>query len=142
MNVRTVGIDLDGTITRIALRNPNIRLPWWLFYILVPLVLVLRPNKLVVKKLQTIKERGCKIIIITARPIQLEGLIRKWLVSYCVPFDNLFCVGFGKGAEERKLKVINDEDVEIFIDNNKRCRDFLKNNSVNTVVNIKQLGAI
>jgi len=133
-----IGADLDGVITKAALYNPSIRLPWWLFYLLVPLVSLLRPNKLMVEKLQTIKEQGCKIIIITARPIQLEKRTKEWLVSYHVPFDKLFCVGFGKGTKERKLKVIKDEDITTFIDDNRRHRDFLEKNSINVVGSIRQ----
>lgn len=133
-----IGIDLDGTITRVALYNPNIRLPWWLFWLLAFPISALGPNKLVIEKLQTMREQGCKIIIITARPIQLEKLTRKWLVSNHVPFDELFCVGFGKGTKERKLKIIRGKDVAIYIDGDKGCRDFLERNSVKAVASIGQ----
>lgn len=133
-----IGADLDGIITRAGLYNPNIKLPWWLFYSLIPLVLLLKPDEIVVKNLQTIKKCGCEIIIITARPIQAKKLTKQWLISYNIPFDKLFCVGFGKGTKERKLEVINNEKIAVFIDDNKKCREFLGNNSVNVVGNTNQ----
>ena len=128
-----IGIDLDGTITRVGLYNPNIRLPWWLFCLLVPFLLLLKPDKMVIEKLQTLKDKGCEIVIVTARPIQLARITKQWLLSHYVPFDQLFCVGFGKGTEERKLKIINDKKIEIFIDNDQSCIEFLKNNSIKAV---------
>ena len=107
--------------------------------LLVPVILWLKPDEATIEKLQILKNQGCEIIIITARPIQLEGLTKKWFMSRYVPFDKLFCVGFGKGTKERKLKIIKDENIVIFIDGNKSCRDFLKKNSVNAIASIKQL---
>jgi len=133
-----IGADLDGTITSAGLYNPSIKLPWWLFYLLVPLVLSLKPDKLIIEKFETMKKWGYEIIIITARPKQLEKLTKEWLVSYRIPFDKLFCVGFGKGTKERKLKVIKEEKITIFIDDNKNCRNFLKSNSINVVGSVKQ----
>ena len=88
---------------------------------------------MVIEKLQTLKDKGCEIVIVTARPIQLARITKQWLLSHYVPFDQLFCVGFGKGTEERKLKIINDKKIEIFIDNDQSCIEFLKNNSIKAV---------
>jgi len=57
-----------------------------------------------------------------------------------VPFDRLLCVGFGKGTKERKLQAIKDERIAMFIDDNKRYRDFLGNNAVNVVGKVNQFG--
>lgn len=130
-----IGIDLDGTITRAGFYNPSIRLPWWLFCLLVPVVLLLKPDKIMVEKLQILKNRGCEIMIVTARPIQLAQLTKQWLIFYCIPFDKLFCVGFGKGTKERKLRIINDEKIGMFIDDSGSCIEFLKKHSVKAVNN-------
>lgn len=134
-----IGIDLDGTITKIGFYNPNIKLPWWLFYPLVPFVLSLKPDELVVKKLRTLRDKGYEIIIVTARPTQLTQKTKQWLISHHIPFDNLFCIGFGKGTKERKLKIINSKNISVFVDDDRNFRNFLKNNSVNAIANIKSI---
>ncbi|MFH1671290.1 MAG: hypothetical protein ABH889_00730 [Candidatus Portnoybacteria bacterium] len=97
----------------------------------------MKPDKMVVEKLQTLKNRDCEVIIVTARPIQLAWLTKFWLMFHCIPFDKLFCVGFGKGTKERKLKVIKKEKIEMFIDDNEKLTGFLRNNLVDAVNNIE-----
>ena len=131
-----IGIDVDGIITRYAFCNPSIRLPWWLFYLLVSAVSLLKPNKATVVKMQDLKSKGYKIVIVTARPIQLAQLTERWLRLHHIPFDNIFCVGFGKGTKERKLRVIENEKIEIFVDNNNRLIEFLRSRSIIVANNI------
>lgn len=137
--MRVIGFDLDGIVTRVGLYNPSIRLPWWLFYLLVPLVSSLKPDDAMIKKMQILRQKGYKIIIVTARPAQLAEKTERWLVKHHVPFDSLYCVGFGKGTEERKFEVIRDREMELFIDNDDRFVDFLKRKSVNAVTTLEHL---
>jgi len=117
-----VGSDLDGVLTSVSVRI-NFKLPWWLFSGLI----FVRPNKKVVEILR--KEQD--IVIVSARPQKLEGLTKKWLRFYGIPFHNLFCVGNGKGVGQRKLEIINRMGIEKFIDDDKEIVDFLLQNSVN-----------
>lgn len=124
-----IGVDLDGTISNIDLYNPNLKMPWCLFVLLIPWILFVSPNKKAVKKLRLAKYYGNKIIIISARPEQITRLTENWLKFHQIPFDKLFCVGFGKGTKQRKLEIITKEGIELFIDNDKHLIDFLKQNS-------------
>ncbi|MDP1538494.1 MAG: hypothetical protein Q8M00_00480 [bacterium] len=125
-----VGIDLDGTISKAGFYNPSLRLPWWLFVVLVPLVLLIVPDKKAVGKLKEMKIRGHRIIIISARPPWATAITIKWLKFHKVPLDEVFCIGFGKGTRNRKLEVIKREKIECFFDDNKKLVDFLNRNSV------------
>lgn len=129
--------DLDGTITPLGLNNQKRSPPWWLWSLLIPFVLMLRPKKSVIKKMQLLEARGYKFIIVTSRPVQFTNFTKRLLAFYHVPFENVFCVGYGKGTNERKLKVIREQKAEIvFVDSNKRIVEFMKRNSVNAVTSL------
>lgn len=121
-----IGIDLYGTITGVDFyNNPNMRLPRWLFY--------LKPNKAVIEKMQMMKTRGDQFMVVTSASSQFSWFSKGLLVFHHVPFDNLFCVGEGKKANERKLKIIREKKIEIFIDNNRRTIEFMRKNLVSAV---------
>jgi hypothetical protein len=80
--------------------------------------------------MQALKDRGCKIAIVSATPRQFF-LFRKWLLKlHHVPFESLDCVGGGKGTNERKLKVIRDKNIDVYIDKDGRVLKFMRRNSV------------
>lgn len=124
------GIDLDGVISPVLFYNPSVRLPWWLYILLLPLSFSMIPNPRTVKELRDLKKTGNEIIIISARPKQFSELTKAWLELHRVPFDYLFCVGFGKGTKKRKLEIIKKENIELFIDDDKRIVKFLEKNSI------------
>ena len=130
-----IGVDLDGTISRLGLYNPSLRLPGWLFFLLFPLVVLISPNKKRIEKLRELKNKGDEIIVISARPAGVAGLTESWLKFHKVPFDKLFCVGFGKGTKQRKLEVIKKEGVGWFFDDDKRLVEFFNQNSIKTTTN-------
>lgn len=135
--MKIIGMDLDGTITPYGFCNPGVmKLPWWLFFFLIPFVLLFRPRKSVIAKMHSVKESGCRLIIITSRPKQFFGFTKRLLDIYDVPFDDLFCVGFGKGSNKRKLEVIRREKAEAFVDSNKGVIKFMKEHSVCTFSNL------
>jgi len=131
-----IGIDLDGTISRVGFYNPSIRLPHWWFVFLVPLILFLSPKKNIVNKLKGVKEKGDNIIIISARPAWSEDLTKIWLRFHKVPFDKIYCVGFGKGTKQRKLAVIREEKIEQFFDDNKYLVEFLSHSSIKATTHL------
>jgi len=128
-----IGVDLDGIVTRVGFYNPSLKLPWWLFFALMPAAIILKPDKTVVSRLKIMQDGGNEIIIVTARPCQSAQLTERWLKLHHVPFDRLICVGFGEGTNDRKLKVIQEEKMAIFVDNDIRLVMFMKKNSVNAV---------
>ena len=125
-----VGIDLDGTVSRIGFWNPSLKLPWWLFVFLLPAVILMKPDKKAVRKIREMKSLGHKTIIVSARPPWVRAITVWWLKSNLIPFDEVFCVGFGKGTGSRKLAVVRKERIQYFFDDNKRMVEFLNHNSV------------
>lgn len=125
-----IGIDLDGTVSRAGLWNPSLKLPWWLFVFLVPIILILKPNKKALRKIKEMKDWGHKIIIVSARPPWSVAFTERWLIHYNVPFDKILCVGFGKGTKDRKLETIKREGIEHFFDDNQKLLEFFNHNSV------------
>ncbi|MFH1780916.1 MAG: hypothetical protein ABH841_02845 [Candidatus Nealsonbacteria bacterium] len=136
-----IGIDLDGTMTAIDLKNQNIRLPLWLCVILAPFTLFIPPRKAVIKKIQLMHEQGYRFVIITRRYDHFfcVWFTRLWLMLNHVPFIGLFCVGFEKGSKERKLKIIRDEKVNAFVDSNQSIIDFMEKNSVHAVASLDEV---
>lgn len=125
-----IGVDLDGTISKAKLYNPSLKLPWWLFIFLIPTILLIKPNKEAFEKIKEMKGWGHLIIIVSARPPWATIITTRWLRFHQVPFDKIFCVGFGKGIENRKLEVIKKEKIEYFFDDDKSTVEFLNHNSV------------
>jgi len=125
-----IGVDLDGTISRLGFYNPNIRLPWWLFVALIPLILLIGPKKKAVDKLKEMKILGHRIIVVSARPPWATKLTTKWLIFHRVSFDKIFCIGFGKGTVDRKLGVIKKEGINFFFDDSAAAINFFKKNFV------------
>jgi len=123
--MKKIGIDLDGVITSIGLINPSVKLPRWLYVFLLPVVLMVQPHqKEEIKRISLSNE----IIIVSARPRWIQNLTEKWLRFHKIPFDKIYCVGFGKGTKQRKLQIIEKEGIELFIDNDKRMIKFLNGN--------------
>lgn len=79
-----IGFDVDGVLTTLPIRI-NFKLPWWLglFLVLVP------PKKRMLEILKKQKANN-KIILISARPKQLERLTRLWLKRYLVLFGPIW----------------------------------------------------
>ena len=86
--------------------------------------------------MQAMEAQGCQFIVVTSWFGQFFRFTERRLKSRHVPYLKLFCVGPGKGTNERKLKVIKDEKIEIFVDSNKRIVEFMKRNSVKAVTSL------
>jgi len=117
-----IGTDLDGVITSVGLYSPETKLPWWcaVWLIFVP------PNRKMVETLKRWRREGNEIIIVSARPKRLTNLTRWWLKRYRVPFNQLYIVGTGIGVKQRKLKIIQNTEIELFIDDDPKIVDFLR----------------
>jgi len=76
------------------------------------------------------KSRGQQVVIVSARPPWARALTVWWLRFHQIPFDKIFCVGFGKGTKQRKLDVIEKEGIDHFFDDNKRLVNFLNQHSI------------
>ncbi|MEK7503516.1 MAG: hypothetical protein AAB577_00860 [Patescibacteria group bacterium] len=139
MKVKVVGIDLDGTITPYTFFNPDIPLPWWLFYLLAPLDFVSRPRKSVVEKMRLMVAQGYQFKVFTRRPQQFSRFTERRLTAHHVPFVRVFCVGIGRGANERKLKAIKEEKVDVFVDSSKAHCEFMKRNLINAVTSLEEI---
>lgn len=116
---------MDGVITPIGLLNPSVKLPQWLYIFLIPIFLLTTINR---QKLLKEIAANHQIIIVSARPAWCQKLTKKWLRYHKVQFDKLYCIGFGKGTKKRKLKIIEEENIKVFVDDNKRIREFLNQN--------------
>jgi len=130
-----IGIDLDGIITPIGFVNPSIKLPQILYIFLLPLALFMLPSQDTKNKLKKLSQDH-EIIIISARPSWTKLITQQWLKFHKIPFSKLYCLGFGKGTKIRKLKVIKNEKIELFFEDNKRIREFLEKNSIKILPNL------
>jgi hypothetical protein len=134
-----IGIDLDGVITSIGFINPSLKLPRWLYIFLVPIILLMIPDKK--EELERVAANH-EIIIISARPKWSQNLTESWLRYHKISFKKLYCVGFGKGTKQRKLKVIEKEGIEFFVDNDSRVTKFLNGNSVKAISELESLNGL
>jgi len=134
-----IGVDVDGVITPARLWNPSLRLPlpWWFFIILIPLVFISKPKKKIVEELRNAQKEGWAIIVISARPKQVEGLTKIYLRFYKIPFAKVTCVGFGKGTGKRKFEAAKRENVVIFVDDSGNIVSFFLENGVRATNTLK-----
>jgi len=121
--VGVLGIDLDNTLT---FRVHNLR-PWWCFVLLLPLLMVLPPNKPMINVLREFRKSGGKIVIVSSRPRFFIKLSKLWLDHYKVPYHKIRCVGFIY-RNQRKLQAIREESIKCFIDDDPTMITFVKKN--------------
>ena len=126
--MRIIGTDLDGTVTLTPLTNfNNSRLPWcfalWLVFV--------KLNEEMCQTLRQFEKKRDTIVIISARPKQLERLTRWWLKKHQVPFDQLLLVGKGNGVAERKFEIIKQMKIKKFFDDDLEIVKFLKEHGIN-----------
>jgi len=139
VEVKVRVFDFDGVLTRSRRYNPDIKLPWWLFLWLI----FVMPNKKMIKILRNLDRRDI-VIIISARPEELKIWMKIWLKIWFrflkIPDRNLFCVGLGKDAKKRKLRVIErvikqmKMKVEEVIDDDQPTVEYLKEHGINARV--------
>jgi hypothetical protein len=134
-----IGIDLDGVITPLGLINPSLKLPRWLYVFIIPIILLMVPDKK--EELKKIAKNH-EIIIISARPEWSQNLTESWLRYHKISFKKLYCLGFGKGTKERKLKLIKKEKIQIFVDDDRKIIDFLNGNSINAFSEFELLNGL
>jgi len=104
-----LGFDFDGVIARQV--RCRVRLPDWLFVWLLALAVEM-PDLEVLRWMV----RGHRIVIVTARPAECEGVTRLWLRLHRVRFDSLRCVG----AAGDKVPVLLEERVDAYFDDKLR----------------------
>jgi hypothetical protein len=124
-----IGTDLDGILLTFKFLNPSIKLPQWSYLPFAFLSFLLPPNFAKKRILQSLSESN-EIIIVSARPKWFEFPTKLWLKFWGIPVDRVYCVGFGKGTKERKLKIIKDEGIDIYIEDDKRIIQFLNKHSI------------
>ena len=120
-----ISFDLDGTLVRIKIINPSIKLPSFLFILLVPFILLAKPNKKIAEELRVLRRGGFIIVVISARPAWAKSLTVWWLNRYQIPFDEVFLVGFGRGTADRKLKIAIRARIDLAFDDNCQVQNIL-----------------
>jgi len=127
-----IGADLDGFITINNWYKGKINLHWLIvFFAVIFLGPFIWPRRKIVKNLKRwAKENNDEIVIISARPKELEGLTKIWLFKYKVPYHHLVLVGTGKGVGKRKLIAIQESGVECYFDDDAETVEFLRRNGV------------
>jgi len=72
-----------------------------------------------------------KISIITARPEAMHPYTAQWLKNIAhIEYDNLYCVGLKKGFSERKLKLAQDLEIDVFLDDTSDTIDLFETNGI------------
>jgi hypothetical protein len=127
-----IGTDLDGVLLTFKFLNPSIKLPQWLYLPLAIFALLCPPN-FVIKRILQFVAKNNEIIVISARPKWFAPLTISWLKFHRIPFNKLYCVGFGKGTKERKLEIIRKEGIDIYFEDDKRIVQFFKKHAIKVI---------
>lgn len=71
------------------------------------------------------------ISIITARPDSMKSYTAQWLKNIAkIEYDNLYCVGLKKGFSDRKLKLAQELDIDVFLDDTQETVDLFEFNGI------------
>lgn len=100
--------------------------------------LCLKPKKEVIERMRLLKARGCQLMVATRRPNQFFWFTKLWFIFNRIPLDGLFCVGFER-ANERKLKIVQKEKIDAFIDNDPKVVQFMLENAVNAFTSLDNI---
>ena len=76
---------------------------------------------------------GEKLIIITARDKVFEELTKFWLSFYYGDNYELYCVGYDKNTKKRKVEIMKDNNIETFVDDNKKWIDHIRKEGINGI---------
>lgn len=129
---KKIGIDFDGTLTRCNQRAIKtlefLRLPWSIINLL---FIYSSPNKEVVKALKKIQHQH-QIMIISSRPRFLRGKIERFLERQGLNKVDIVCTGWLE-RKKRKLKILKETGIKVYIDNEKDIRTFLADNMIVTL---------
>jgi hypothetical protein len=127
-----IGTDLDGVLLTFKFLNPSVKLPQWLYLPLAIFALLCPPN-FVIKRILQFAAKNNEIIVISARPKWFTPLTVSWLKFHQIPFNKLYCIGFGKGTKERKLEIIRKEGIDIYFEDDKRIVQFFKKHAIKVI---------
>jgi len=71
------------------------------------------------------------ISIITARPESMRSYTDQWLKNIAkIKYDNLYCVGLKSGFSERKLKLAQDLEIDVFLDDTLKTIELFEANGI------------
>ena len=133
-----IGYDIDGVLTkrdythvsRIGVRGlfaiiqkyfPNIIKNWTL-------------NQPLQDNIEIAREIASQntISIITARPESMKIYTSQWLKNIAkIEYDNLYCVGLKSGFSERKLKLAQELEIDVFLDDTLNTVELFEDNEIN-----------
>lgn len=72
-----------------------------------------------------------KISIITARPEAMYPYTAQWLKNIAnIEYDNLYCVGLKNGFAERKLKLAQELEIDLFLDDTPETIELFQANNI------------
>jgi uncharacterized HAD superfamily protein len=72
-----------------------------------------------------------KISIITARPEVMYPYTAQWLKNVAnIEYDNLYCVGLKNGFAERKLKLAQELEIDLFLDDTPETIELFQANNI------------
>jgi len=129
--IKKIGFDFDGTFTycnqELKRTLESLRIPWSIINLL---FINSRPNKRLIKALKKI-QRDYKIVIISSRPTFLRKKIENFLVTQGLQEIEIICTGWLR-RKNRKLKALKETGINVYIDNEKDIREFLKENLIST----------
>lgn len=71
------------------------------------------------------------ISIITARPESMRLYTDQWLKNIAkIKYDNLYCVGLKSGFSNRKLKLAQDLEIDVFLDDTTETIELFESNEI------------
>ncbi len=127
---KTIGIDLDGFLTRLTV-NTNFKIPDVVYFLALNFLsffLGKRDENIV--KVNFWKKKGYKIVLISARPEILRKTTERWLLVNGISVNEIVLVGSGE-IKEKKLEALKKRGIAIYYDDNLKTVNFLRQNGIN-----------
>lgn len=120
--------DYYNVVEKYGISDEEARVFWKKYF--VQIVENVLPKEASVETINKIKEKGNKIVLITARfddeIVDIKALTEKWLKENNIKYDKLII------NSQNKLEIAKQENIEIFIDDSIRNCEMLSSGNIKT----------
>lgn len=121
-------VDYYNIIEKYGISYEEARKFWEDYYALI--LETVKPKKSSVEVINTLKEKGHKVILITARfddeIVDAEAITKKWLEANNINYDKLII------NSHDKLEIAKNEDIKLFIDDSIRNCEMISSGNIKT----------
>jgi len=122
-----IAVDLDGFLTTYG-PTGRLRLPDFLYFLAL-MVYRPKPNRENIIRVNSFKDAGYEVVILSARPEITRSITKRWLRKYDIKVDDVVLVGPGN-VREKKLTALKEREINYYFGDSGRTVNYLSKKGV------------